>query len=194
MTGDCWPAIRRLAIVAFCAAALQMQAAGAPAVRLFDLNNRPVDPFQASAGAKAIVFLFTSVQCPISNRYAPVVAALHERFASRGVRFWLIYPNRFDEAGAIRTHLKTYSYPFGALRDPDHELVKLTGAGVTPEAAVYDLEGRQFYRGRIDNRYVELGLERPSPTTHDLQDAISAVLTGGKVAQAATQAVGCFID
>ena len=69
-------------------------------------------------------------------------------------------------------HLKTYSVPVWSARGSYYELVKLSGAGVTPEAAVYHLEGRQFYRGRIDNRYVELGLERPSPTTHDLQDAI----------------------
>ncbi len=188
---DLRSACRLLALATLCAtAALQ----AAPAARLSDLDGRAVDPFQASAGAKAIVFLFTGVECPISNRYAPVAAALHERFASKGVRFWLIYPSRFDEAAAIRTHLKAFSYPFGALRDPDHVLARLTGASVTPEAALFDSGGHQVYRGRIDDRYVGLSVERPAPTTRDLDEAISAVLAGKRAARATTQVVGCFIE
>ena len=79
-----------------------------------------------------------------------------------------------------------------AVRDPDLALVKFTGATITPEAAVV-VGGKVVYRGRIDDRYVDLGVERPSPTTHDLVDALTAVLAGKPVARATTQAVGCFI-
>ena len=37
------------------------------------LSGAPVDALQAPAGTKAIVFIFTSTDCPISNRYAPEV-------------------------------------------------------------------------------------------------------------------------
>jgi hypothetical protein len=63
---------------------------------------------------------------------------------------------------------------------------------VTPEAAVY-ASGRIVYHGRIDDRYVDLGLERPSPTVHDLGDALAAVLAGRPVKHPVTQPVGCFI-
>jgi hypothetical protein len=79
-----------------------------------------------------------------------------------------------------------------ALRDPRHALVRRVQASVTPEAAVV-VEGTVRYRGRIDDRYVELGRERPAPTTHDLEDALTAVLSGRPVARPTTQAVGCFI-
>ena len=49
------------------------------------------------------------------------------------------------------------------------------------------------YRGRIDNRYVELGVERPAATQRDLADALAAVVAGKPVAAATTQAVGCYI-
>src|SRR5438034_9178217 len=80
-------------------------AAAQPAVRLVDLDNRPVDPFQASHEAKAVVFLYTSIDCPISNRYAPEVLRLHRAFAAKGVDLWLIYPNPAESAAAIRNHL-----------------------------------------------------------------------------------------
>lgn len=162
-------------------------------VRLPDLDNHEVDPFLASEGSRAIVFLFTSVECPISNRYAPVVRRLHETFASQGVAFWLIYPNPSESAAAIREHLKAFAYPVHPLRDPKHALVNTAKVTVTPEAAVYDRQARQTYRGRIDDRYVRLGLERPAPTRFDLLEAIESTLAGTPVRQAATPAVGCFI-
>jgi AhpC/TSA family len=168
-------------------------AAGPPTVRLQDLDSKQVDPFQLSRNARSIVFLFTSIDCPISNRYAPEIQRLHQRFASQGADFWLVYPNPAESGEAIRKHLAAFSYPIPALRDPQHLLAKLTKATVTPEAAVYDAERRLAYHGRIDNRYVNLGLERPSPTKRDLEEVLSAVMAGKPAPEASAPAVGCFI-
>lgn len=173
-----------------------VEAAGAAApasIALRDPEGRLVDPFLAAENSAAIVFLFASVDCPVSNRYAPLVQRLHTTFAARNVAFWLVYPNPGDTPEAVRAHLKDYSYPVHALLDPRHELVKITKVSVTPEAAVYDRARTLAYRGRLDNRYVSLGVERPSATEHDLSDALTAVLAGKPVAAATTQAVGCFI-
>ena len=183
---------RHLCLV-FALAASSLAVAAAPSVRLKDADNHVVDPFQAPASVKAIVFLFASVDCPISNRYAPVVAGLSDRFGPKGVQFWLVYPSPFDTPAAIQQHRKAFSYPMGALLDPDHALAKLAKASVTPEAAVFDRQGRELYHGRIDDRYVDLTRERPSPTRHDLDEALAATLAGKPVAQAVTAAVGCFI-
>jgi hypothetical protein len=169
-------------------------ASGPGSVRLKDADSRLVDPFSVPASVKAITFLFTSVDCPISNRYAPVIVRLNEAFKPQGVQFWLVYPNPFDTPEAIRQHMKAFDYASGALLDPDHVLVKLARATITPEAAVFDRDGRERYHGRLDDRFVTLGLERPAATRHDLEDAISAVLAGKPVAQPVTQAVGCFIS
>src|SRR5436189_3462515 len=90
-------------------------------VRLPDLDDRAVDPFKAPAGTKALVFVFVSVECPISNRYAPEVRRLHDKFAAQGVEFSLVYPNPMEPVAAIRRHLQDYSYPMRALRDPRQE-------------------------------------------------------------------------
>ena len=154
-----------------------------------------VDPFAVPAGTKAIVFLFTSTDCPISNRYAPEVRRIAATFGAQGVVFRLVYPNPAEAAPAIRQHMAAFAYAGAAqaLRDPDHALVKAAGATVTPEAAVF--AGRRLvYRGRIDDRYVSLGVERPAATQHDLEDALSATIARRPVKQATTSAVGCFIS
>ena len=162
-------------------------------VRIPDLDDRAVDPFKAPAGTRALAFIFVSVECPISNRYAPEVRRLHEKFAAQGVEFSLVYTNPMEPAAAIRRHLKDYSYPMRALRDPRQELAKVAGATITPEAAVFDARGRVLYRGRIDDRYVSLGVERPVATRHDLDAALTDIVAGNAPREATTQAVGCYI-
>jgi hypothetical protein len=170
-----------------------LSAAPMPALRLPDLDNRPVDPFQAPPNTRAIVFVFISVECPVSNRYAPEIRRLRETFGPRGVVFRLVYPNPSESASAIRTHLKDYSLGDAALRDPRLDLARFATATITPEAAVYDIAARRLYLGRIDDRYVSLGVERPAATRHDLEDALSAVVAGKPARPADGPAVGCFI-
>src|SRR5262245_47018910 len=109
------------------------------AVLVQTLGGAPVDALQAPEGTTAIVFLFTSTDCPISNRYAPEVRRLVEKFGARGVVFRLVYPGKADSEAAIREHMAAFSYEgaASAFRDPRLTLVKFAGATITPEAAVY---------------------------------------------------------
>ena len=140
-----------------------------------------------------MVLIFLSTDCPVSNRYAPEIQRLYTEFAPKGVRFQLVYPNPADDRAAIDRHLGEYGYPSIGVADPNHALVKTARATITPEAAVFDKANRLVYIGRIDDRFVELGRERPAATTRDLRDALNAALAGRTVSPARTQAVGCFI-
>jgi hypothetical protein len=68
------------------------------------------------------------------------------------------------------------------------------GIQVTPEAAIYSGASGRVYRGRIDDLYASIGQSRRAPTTHDLRDALTAVLAGKSPARAETDAIGCFIE
>jgi hypothetical protein len=165
----------------------------AAAARVLDLDGRTIDPFETTPATKLTVFLFTTIDCPVSNRYAPDVRSLHDEFAPKGVRFVLVYADPRDEADDIRAHLRKFEYPMRAVRDPQHELVRVARATVTPEAAIFDSARRLIYRGRIDDRQVEIGVDRPRPTRRDLRDAIAAWLEGRQVPQSEAKAVGCFL-
>ena len=162
-------------------------------LRLLDLDNETFDPF-AAQDAVATVFLFTRSDCPISNRYAPEIKRLHERFQPQDVDFYLVYVDPDEAPEQIRQHLNDFDYPCDALRDPDHRLVELTGALRTPEAAVFSRGRNLVYRGRINNLYVDFGKSRQAPSTEDLADALDAVLAGDLVANRITEAVGCYIS
>ena len=144
-----------------------------------------------SAAEPIRVLVFTTTDCPISSRYAPEINRLAERFSGRAT-FVLVYPVATDLPDVIREHHKKFGYSLESIRDSKHELVKQTGVTVTPEVAV--MSGvRIVYRGRIDDRYIELGKDRLKPTRHDLEDALNALIAGKPVAQRETRAIGCFL-
>ena len=158
--------------------------------RALHLDGTPADPFLENAG-KPVVLLFVRTDCPISNRYAPLIQRISSHYAAK-VAFSLVYPGKSSSAERIRQHESDYGYKLPALRDPQHALVLQAQVQVTPEAAVFDANHRLVYHGRIDNLYEDVGRARPAATTHELDDAIQAALNG-KAPPTNTPAVGCYI-
>jgi hypothetical protein len=163
-------------------------------VSVLTLEGKAVDPIRAAKpSSRFLAFVFVRTDCPIANSYAPELRRLHTEFTARGVEFWLVYGD--DESpAAIRDHLRDYSYPFGALRDPRHAFATRSRVRVTPEVAIYRSSGELLYHGRIDDRYVDLGKARPAPTTRDFQAALASVTTGKPAKSPDGPAVGCFIE
>jgi hypothetical protein len=186
--------------VAWIAGCLPAQGAGVDAappqangvLELTDLEGRVVRPF-ASTNAAAQVFVFVSNDCPICNRYAPELGRLEAACRRRGIPFWLVHPLLDETPDAIRRHAVEYSLPKVQLRDGHRSLSRLAGITVTPEAALFDRQGRLVYRGRIDDRFPALGRQRPAATRHDLLEAIEALLGGKPIAEPRTPAVGCVL-
>ncbi len=160
--------------------------------QVIDLSGNVVDPLKTE-GNKAVVLVFVRTDCPISNRYALEVKRIAEKYAPDKIKVYLIYAGADETADAIQQHLRAYDYNLAALRDPNHQLVKTTGVKVTPEAAVF-VQGKQVYRGRIDNRFVAFGKLRPAPTTRDLEQTLEAVSKGRTIMRRTTTAIGCFIS
>src|SRR6185436_4430790 len=96
-------------------------------------------------------------------------------------------------AEKARSHVKDYGFKCGALLDPEHRLVKASGATISPEAAVFLADGTLAYRGRIDDRVADFGKRRVEPTRRDLRLALDAILAGKPVQARLTKAVGCYI-
>ncbi len=157
-----------------------------------DLQGRQADPWQASQG-KTVVLVFIRTDCPVSSRYAPTIQKLSAQYADKA-RFFLVYPDKDESAASIQKYLRDYGYHVPALRDPQHVLVKLSQATVTPEVAVFTSDKHLTYHGRIDNWYESFGHARSAPTTHELDDALQATLAGRHPDPAVTASVGCYIS
>ncbi len=91
-------------------------------------------------------------------------------------------------------HAGSFGIDCPVLLDSRHDLSRLLGATITPEAVVTGPGGNVLYRGRIDDLYVTLGHRRYEARTHDLKDALDAVLGGRPISNPFTQAIGCSIS
>ena len=167
-------------------------------VQLHDLNGRVIAPFTPSGPASVVFFVATD--CPVSNSYAPEIQRVCRDYGPRGVECSLIYEDVDTHPSAapldqqVRTHLREYGYlGFTAVVDRNRVAATHAKASITPQAFVIDRSGEIRYRGRIDNLYAALGKTRQQVTSHDLRDALDAVLAGGKVPRPETEALGCFI-
>ena len=160
--------------------------------RLQNLSGQ-IESLQFPSNTKAVVFLFLSVECPISNSYAPEIRRIGAEFGPKDVLIKLIYPNVDETAEAVKKHVKEFDLPFPALRDIRHDLVKASHVRATPEAALFVPKVGFVYHGRIDNRYADLGVARPQATEHDLRDALAAVIAGKRVPRTSSPAIGCSI-
>jgi len=144
--------------------------------------------------AKAVAMVFVTVDCPISNAYAPEMTRIYKAFADRGVRFYLVHVDPDVDAEDVKKHAKEYKLLGPTLLlDPQHRMVKYAGATITPEAAVFSAKGELKYRGRIDDLYGGLGEKRRTIANRDFRDALTAVLAGKPVKEKFTHAFGCYV-
>jgi hypothetical protein len=160
-----------------------------------DLYGQPLRQL-GGPGVRVVVLFFAASDCPISNRYVPDIEQLNKQFGSKGAHFWWVYPNATDTAQVIAEHNRDFSITGDTILDSKQSLVERAHTTVTPEAAVFLVEGselREVYHGRIDDRYIALGQERPRGGHHDLEKAIAAALAGQPVPQPGGPPVGCSI-
>ena len=143
---------------------------------------------------KATVLIFLAHDCPVSNALVPEMNRLATHFGPLGAAFYFVYAERdLADADAAR-HAREFALAAPVAVDRAGTLAVRAGAKVTPEAAVFSRAGEVVYRGRINDLFAALGQKRAEPTTHDLRDALDAVLAGKAPPAATTPAIGCYIS
>ena len=163
---------------------------------LYSLLSFQLDGFSA-VGTKAVVLFFVASDCPVSNRTFPEMKRLEERFTARGVSFIYVYPNANETASGVRLHHNAFAPEGKTVLDAHGALVHLTRVTVTPEVAIMVRSAAgpwaPVYVGRIDDRFVHIGQERPVATKHFAEAAMENILDGKAIAQDGGNPVGCTI-
>ena len=159
-----------------------------------DVSGQVHRPFLLSEGTKASILFFVAHDCPIANKYYREIQRIAEKYKKHKIKSCLVYVDPDMTLKDAARHMKDFGYGNQtAFLDQRHELVKATGAKVTPEAVVVINRGMIAYRGRIDNLYEDLGVSRKQITRRELREALDAITKERKVPTTRTTAVGCFI-
>src|SRR5262249_51520324 len=148
---------------------------------------RTLDDFGAK---KAFVLVFTNTTCPVAQRYLPVLQAMEKEYRAKDVQFVAVNAAEGGTIVGIATQAVKFDIEFPFAKDLGGVWARPLGVTRTPEAVVLDAEKTIRYRGRIDDQY-RLGGVRKEATTHELKEAIDAVLAGKKLATPETEVDGC---
>jgi peroxiredoxin len=167
--------------------------AAMPPVRLHDTQGA-IHSSAEWGKAKAVLLFFVTTDCPVGNSYVPEMNRIHEAYAGRGVLVWAVQADTSVAEPAVAKYAAEYRYGFPLVLDPRQELVNLSGAAITPQAAVLSPDGRVLYLGRIDNRVEDFGKQRPQATQNNLRAALDEVLAGRPVTHPRTKSIGCAIN
>ena len=141
-----------------------------------------------------LVVMFTCNHCPYVQAYEDRLIAIQKDYADRGVQLLAINANETrnypeDDFSHMVERAKTKAYNFPYLRDENQSVAEAYGAHYTPEIYVLDRERRLRYTGRIDDNWQDPRAVK----SHDLRNAVEALLEGRPVSQPETHATGCTI-
>jgi peroxiredoxin len=163
-----------------------------------DFSLRGVDgqnySLQSFADAKILVVAFTCNHCPYVVGSEERIIAFNSEYSQRGVQLVCINSNESEnhpqdsfENMVERAREKGFQFPY--LRDEDQSVALSFGALRTPHFYVFDRERKLRYTGRMDDNPKFAGEE----TTHELRDAVDALLRGEEPEIVQTNPLGCNV-
>ncbi len=163
----------------------------------FDLpNSNPNGPEHCSLSSQitdvGCIVMFTCNHCPYVIGNESRIESVASRAREEGMGFVGInsndpdnYPtDNWDHMVKRATQM---SYPY--LHDSTQEVASAWGAERTPEFYLLDGKGMITYRGRLDDSPKDPSLA----TTHELMDAIDALLADEQPETPRTDSIGCSV-
>ena len=144
------------------------------------------------ADKRAVVVVFLSTECPIANKYLPLIAELAKKDADRSVQWLAVYSSPSDDAAKVAAHVKQYEIKIPALVDSDQQVLQALGAERTAEAFLLDARRVVRYRGRIDDRF-GYDYQREAAKRNDLESAVDELLAHKEISVPTTPVQGCLI-
>ena len=144
-------------------------------------------------GKRGTLVLFSCNHCPFVKAWQGRIASIGNAAKASGIGVIVINPNDpaehpEDSYAEMQKRSKDLGFTFPYVVDATSDVARSFGATRTPEAFLFDKDGKLVYHGAIDD-----SKEADQVTKHFLQDAIDATVAGKAVPVAETKFVGCSI-
>lgn len=144
--------------------------------------------------ASVLVLVFTCNHCPAAQGMEDRLKVFHENFTPQGVTLVAINSNEdvnhpTDSFEHMKLRKAEEGLPWTYLRDEDQSVAFAYGALRTPHFYVFDSMRMLRYTGRFD----ENPFDDEQATTHELVDAVKALLEGGAPQVPVTNPLGCNV-
>lgn len=162
-------------------------------VKMRNVDGKEMTLAQAKGSAGTLV-VFTCNHCPFAKAWESRIVDLGNAYQKKGIG--VVAVNANDPAVAaedgyeqMQTRAKEKGFEFPYVVDATSNIAKAFGATRTPEAFLFDKDGKLVYHGAVDDNAQEP--EKVEKTF--LKDALEAVVGGKPVPVAETKSIGCGI-
>ncbi|HVM60798.1 MAG TPA: thioredoxin family protein [Verrucomicrobiae bacterium] len=144
-------------------------------------------------GKAGTLVVFSCNHCPFVKAWQGRIASIGNAAKAQGIGVIVInsndptdYPE--DSYAEMQKRAKDLGFTFPYVVDATSDVARAFGATRTPEAFLFDKDGKLVYHGAIDD-----SKEADQVTKHYLQDAVQATVAGKAVPVAESKFVGCGI-
>jgi peroxiredoxin len=144
--------------------------------------------------AKLVVVVFSCNHCPFVLGSEDRLKVLYKAYQPRGVAWVAINSNETthhpdDSFEHMTARAGKDKLPWPYLRDESQDAARAYGALRTPHFYVFDADRRLRYTGRMDDN----PMDASKATTHELADALDALLAGKTPPVPLTNPIGCNV-
>ena len=192
-----------LALPAALAIAIAAAVAGAPlpigaSIPMADVKMKGVDGKEVTiADVKkpgGTLVVFTCNHCPFAKMWASRIVELGNTYDAKGIGVIAINandPKSFEEDSfeVMQQRAKERGMQFPYVVDATSNLARAFGATKTPEAFLFDKDGKLVYHGAVDDN----GQEPSKVENPYLKNALEAVVAGREVPVKESKFIGCGI-
>ena len=163
-----------------------------------DVKMKSVDGSERTLGdvkkPAGTLVVFTCNHCPFAKRWETRIVELGNTYAAKGVGVVAVNANdptvaAEDAFDVMQQRSKERGMQFPYVVDATSNLARAFGATKTPEAFLFDKDGKLVYHGTIDDN----GEDAAKVEKTYLKDALEAVVKGQDVAVKETKSIGCGI-
>lgn len=144
--------------------------------------------------AKLLVVVFACNHCPYVIGSEDRMKQFHADYKSRGLEMIAINSNETqnhptDSFQHMVSHAREKGLTWPYVRDDSQEIARAYGALRTPHFYLFDADRKLRYTGRMDDNPRTPGAQK----THELRDAVEALLAGRNPPVQITNPIGCNV-
>ncbi len=163
-----------------------------------DVKMKNVDGKELSIadvkGEKGTLVIFSCNHCPFAKGWEARISSLGNEYRKKGIGVIQInsndpVANAEDAFDAMQERAKQRGFEFPYVVDATSGVAREFGATRTPEAFLFDADGKLVYHGAVDDNHKSAEIAKE----HYLKDALESLSGGKGIAVKETKAVGCGI-
>lgn len=137
------------------------------------------------------VLLFLNTECPICKKYQGSFKKLNKKY-NASCEFIYIFPNNDDSADVEQFCAFDSISKKHIVLDPNLQYTKLANATITPQAVIIN-KNKIVYSGKIDDRFLTLGSEKPASVNY-IEKVLISLLNNETIEIKENNPVGCLIE